>query len=222
MEIAVKTTMRPGLSGDAAELLRTQAAACRKFYEKYFDDRGFLICTERWGALDGLTTPSRTSGTGPVLHSLEPPTMSCTVQEGVGGHLRQYTLAKTTRRGVRPRRHVLQEFHTKMDWIHIGEGLVLEQQALSDRKTSSPRRMRRFAGFLHERGPWRTHYDPEHKIIRSLFNGSRSAAADAKPEDGAGDPIEIEEPLPAAPQQKNYQLIAGALRRLHHIVGDHP
>src|SRR6267378_1093029 len=35
------------------ELLRANTAACREFFEKYFDERGFLICVERWGGDDG-------------------------------------------------------------------------------------------------------------------------------------------------------------------------
>ena len=35
------------------ELLRTNAAACEEFFAKYFDQRGFLLCVERWGGDDG-------------------------------------------------------------------------------------------------------------------------------------------------------------------------
>src|SRR4029453_4405690 len=35
------------------ELLRANVAACREFYDKYFDERGFLLCVERWGGDDG-------------------------------------------------------------------------------------------------------------------------------------------------------------------------
>ena len=31
------------------ELLDANAAACREFYAKYFDERGYLRCVERWG-----------------------------------------------------------------------------------------------------------------------------------------------------------------------------
>src|SRR5690348_7231732 len=35
------------------ELLRANADACREFYHKYFDARGFLLCVEHWGGDDG-------------------------------------------------------------------------------------------------------------------------------------------------------------------------
>ena len=35
------------------ELLAVQPAVCREFYQKYFDDRGYLQCFVRWGANDG-------------------------------------------------------------------------------------------------------------------------------------------------------------------------
>ena len=31
------------------EVLRASSDACREFYRKYFDDRGWLLCVERWG-----------------------------------------------------------------------------------------------------------------------------------------------------------------------------
>ena len=34
------------------ELLAANSAACEEFYEKYFDERGFLLCVERWGGDD--------------------------------------------------------------------------------------------------------------------------------------------------------------------------
>ena len=35
------------------ELLRANAAACRVFFDRYFDERGYLQCVERWGGDDG-------------------------------------------------------------------------------------------------------------------------------------------------------------------------
>ena len=35
------------------ELLKANSAACREFYKRYFDDRGWLLCVERWGGDDG-------------------------------------------------------------------------------------------------------------------------------------------------------------------------
>ena len=35
------------------EVLRSNNAACREFYDQYFDERGWLLCVERWGGDDG-------------------------------------------------------------------------------------------------------------------------------------------------------------------------
>ncbi len=35
------------------ELLRANTAACKEFFSRYFDERGFLLCVERWGGDDG-------------------------------------------------------------------------------------------------------------------------------------------------------------------------
>ena len=45
----VKTPMAPpAWALLERELLRAQAAACREFFERYFDERGYLMCVERW------------------------------------------------------------------------------------------------------------------------------------------------------------------------------
>jgi len=44
------------------ELLRSTEAACREFYDRYFDDRGYWQCVERWGGDDGNTrSPKRST-----------------------------------------------------------------------------------------------------------------------------------------------------------------
>ena len=35
------------------QLMRAMADAYQDFYERYFDERGFLLCVERWGGNDG-------------------------------------------------------------------------------------------------------------------------------------------------------------------------
>ena len=35
------------------ELIRANTTACREFFDKYFDERGYLLCVERWGGDDG-------------------------------------------------------------------------------------------------------------------------------------------------------------------------
>src|SRR5438093_2662385 len=35
------------------ELLRANTQACLEFFNRYFDQRGYLLCVERWGGDDG-------------------------------------------------------------------------------------------------------------------------------------------------------------------------
>src|SRR5262249_33429733 len=35
------------------QLLDANAQACREYFAKYFDERGWLLCVERWGGDDG-------------------------------------------------------------------------------------------------------------------------------------------------------------------------
>src|ERR1700746_3406650 len=51
-------------------LLQANAAACKEFYERYFDDRGWLLCVERWGGDDGPDDAIENLMDWPVLHSL--------------------------------------------------------------------------------------------------------------------------------------------------------
>ena len=92
------------------------------------------------------------------------------------GHLRQYTAAQDQgRSSSRGDGMYYKEFPVMFDWVHNGEGLsVFDLQGLSDPQDARFRqRVKRFAGFYMNEDPGAPNYDPEHKIIRSLFNGSR-------------------------------------------------
>jgi len=56
--------------GDAErQLLADNVPACKEFFEKYFDDKGYLQCFIRWGADDGADDALRIS-TLAELHAL--------------------------------------------------------------------------------------------------------------------------------------------------------
>jgi len=79
------------------QALDSSAQACREFYRKYFDERGWLLCVERWGGDDGPDDAIENCNDWPILHALgasdDIRTMYSKAWEG---HLRQFTLAKTT------------------------------------------------------------------------------------------------------------------------------
>ena len=55
------------------ELLRANTAACEEFFAKYFDERGFLLCVERWGGDDGPDDAIENCNDWPLLHALGAP-----------------------------------------------------------------------------------------------------------------------------------------------------
>ncbi|MEC9010792.1 MAG: hypothetical protein VX877_16120, partial [Planctomycetota bacterium] len=78
------------------QLLDTNAAACRRFFSRYFDERGFLLCVERWGGDDGPDDAPENVGGWAQLHALGGADDILTLyRKAWNGHLRQYTLAKT-------------------------------------------------------------------------------------------------------------------------------
>ena len=227
VEVAIKIPMPPPTWAlMERELLRTQTNACRKFFQKYFDERGYLLCTERWGALDGPDDAIENLRDWPILHSLgASEDVLRMYRKAWEGHLRQYTRVKTTDVEFAREGMYFKEFHTKMDWIHIGEGLVVfDQQGLSDpENVLFRRRVRRFAGFYMNEDPGAPNYDPEHRVIRSLFNGSRGPLLrSATPADWAGDPIQIKNRFQPLHSESSYKLMLEHFEEYGDVVGDHP
>ncbi len=208
------------------ELLRQNAAACREFFDKYFDERGWLLCVERWGGDDGPDDAIECLMHWPVLHALGGhDDILRMYKKAWEGHLRQYTLAKTVDVPFARDGMYYKEFPVTMDWVHNGEGLVVfNLQGLSDPDdTRYGQRVRRFAGFYLNEDPGALNYDPQHKIIRSLFNGSRGPLMrKATGLDWAGDPIEIENRFKPKHGETSYAQMVEHFKDYTDILGDHP
>src|SRR5438876_1576966 len=208
------------------ELLRTNAAACEEFFQKYFDERGFLLCVERWGGDDGPDDAIENCNDWPLLYALgggERVREMC--EKAWEGHLRQYTLAKTTEVPLARDGMYYKEFPTQMDWMHNGEGLtVFNLMGLANPADPAyERRVRRYAGFYMNEDPGAANYDPEHKIIRSLFNGSRGPLMrKATALDWAGDPIEVENRFRLGHGERTYQEMLDHFKDYTDVIGDHP
>ena len=114
VEVAIKIPMPPPTWAlMERELLRTQTNACRKFFQKYFDERGYLLCTERWGALDGPDDAIENLRDWPILHSLgASEDVLRMYRKAWEGHLRQYTRVKTTDVEFAREGMYFKEFHT--------------------------------------------------------------------------------------------------------------
>lgn len=79
------------------ELLQANTAACEEFFARYFDERGWLLCVERWGGDDGPDDAIENVNDWPHLHALGAPDVVLDMyKQAWEGHLRQYTTAKTT------------------------------------------------------------------------------------------------------------------------------
>ena len=175
-------------------LLAANAQACEAFYARYFDERGYFLCFERWGANDGPDDAIENVNDWPLLHALGgADRVKAMYTQAWEGHLRQYTAAKTVDVPVARNGMFYKEFNVQMDWQHHSEELTLfNVQGLSD--PYNPRfrdRARRFAGLYMDEDPDAPNYDPKLKIIKSLMNGSRGPMLrKATALDWAGDPFE--------------------------------
>ncbi|MDO8544137.1 MAG: hypothetical protein Q7S40_27160 [Opitutaceae bacterium] len=177
------------------ELLAAQAPACREFFQKYFDARGYLQCFIRWGANDGPDDAFENFNGWPELHALGG---NDAIREmfvrGHEGLLRQYTEARTADVPAGREGMYYLEFSAQSDWMHHGEGLQLfNRMGLSiPGDPAFLNRARRFAGFYMAEDPAITNYDPRHKLIRSMINGSRGPLLrPATALDWVGDPFDV-------------------------------
>ena len=208
------------------EVLKQNADACREFFEKYFDDRGWLLCVERWGGDDGPDDAIENCLDWPILHALGGSDDVLRMYKKVWeGHLRQYTLAKTVDVPFARDGMYYKEFPVMMDWLHNGEGLVVfNLQGLSDpRDAKFVERVKRYAGFYLNEDPGAPNYDPQHKIIRSMFNGSRGPLMrKATGLDWAGDPIEVENRFKPKHGETTYAQMLEHFKDYNDTLGDHP
>jgi hypothetical protein len=208
------------------EVLNSSSDACRLFYDKYFDDRGWLLCIERWGGDDGPDDAIENCNDWPILHALGgSDDVRKLYLKAWEGHLRQYTLAKTTQVPFAKDGMYYKEFPVMFDWLHNAEGLtVFQMQGLSDpRSEKYLPRARRYAGFYLNEDPGAPNYDPKHKIIRSMFNGSRGPLLrKATGLDWAGDPIEVKNRFKLGHGETSYDEMVTHFKDYNDIVGDHP
>jgi hypothetical protein len=157
-------------------ILAANVPACREFFRKYYDDRGYLQAFLRWGANDGPDDAFENFNRWPELHALgaddEILRLYLIAWEGM---TRQYSEAKT--RDVPAGRDGMyyKDFSAQSDWMHHGEGLQLfNRMGLSAPGLPAyQERARRFAGLYMGEDPDAPNYDRDRKLIRSMINGSK-------------------------------------------------
>lgn len=208
------------------QLIAAQTQACQKFFQHYFDERGYLKCTPRWSLNDGADDAMENLLNWPLLHALGGDDILMEMYHRAWeGHLVQYTEAKTTtlpfgREGI-----YYKEFPEYSDWFHTGEWLnPFVLQGLSEPYDDAYlKRMRRYAGFYMDEDPQAKNYDPEHRLIRSMWTGSRGPLLrKATGEDWAGDPIEIEGRYNPGHGERTYEEMVAHYQDYNDIVGDNP
>ena len=216
----------PGWALLERELLRANARACEEFFGRYFDDRGYLECVERWGGDDGPDDAIENVNDWPLLYALGGADSILTLfKKAWEGHLRQYTAARTIDVPFARDGMYYKEFPVMFDWLHHGEGLtVFNLEGLCDPQDAKYRqRVTRFAGFYLNDDPGAPNYDPKVKIIRSLFNGSRGPLLrKATALDWAGDPIEVENRFRPGHGERSYRQMLEHFQDYNDIVGDSP
>jgi hypothetical protein len=118
------------------ELLKANAEACEAFFARYFDDRGFLLAVERWGANDGPDDAIENVNDWPHLHALGGGDRLLEMsKKAYEGNVRQYTLARTKDVPFAREGMYYKEFPVMTDWQHLSEGLsVFNLLGLSDPK----------------------------------------------------------------------------------------
>jgi hypothetical protein len=207
-------------------LIQANAEACSAFFHRYFDHQGRLECVERWGGDDGPDDAIENLTHWPILYAIgAPEEIRRLYTKGWEGHLRQYTQAKTTHVPLAREGMYYKEFPVMFDWLHNGEGLtvfnLMGLGAPHDPKFIA--RVRRYAGFYMNDDPGAPNYDPHHKIIKSLINGSRGPLLrPATGLDWAGDPIEVENRFKPKHGENTYAQMVEHFKDYNDVVGDHP
>ncbi|MGH2349154.1 MAG: hypothetical protein ACRDFT_06770, partial [bacterium] len=175
------------------ELLRANSQACGRFAEKFVDERGYLLHTPRWGTLDGPDDAIETFYNWTLLHALGgSDSVLALYKKAQEGHWRQYNELRTKLTELASNGAYHNEFITQSDWFHTGEGMrAFFFLGLSEPNNAQYReRMKRFAGMYMNEDPETPNYDPVHKVIKSIWNGSRGPMLrKATVYDWVGDPV---------------------------------
>ncbi|MBI4219762.1 MAG: hypothetical protein HY682_06420 [Chloroflexi bacterium] len=207
-------------------LLDSQAAAVKEFFDKYFDERGYLRCVPRWGGNDGPDDAAENMLNWTMLHALGAPEFVLELySKAWEGHLRQYTEAKTVEVPLARDGMYFREFPVMFDWFHHGEWLsafILEGLS-NPNDRAYEQRLRNYAGLYLNEHPLAQNYDPKHRIIRSMFNGSRGPLLrKATGLDWAGDPIEVTDRFKPGHGEDTYEQFVEHFKDYNDVVGDNP
>ncbi|MHA6724075.1 hypothetical protein [Sphingomonas sp. RS2018] len=225
-EIAIDTPMPPPRWAVLQRhLIEMQTDAARAFHARYFDRRHKIQAFLRWGANDGPDDAIEAINDWPYLYLIGGDAdmlgLAQAVQEA---HFRQFSRVRTVDVPMGRQGMYVRDFPPQMDWQHISEGLTTFNQlglaTPNDRKLIE--RTRRFADFYTGRDPKAPNYDPQRRLIRSMFNGSIGPLMrPATPLDWAGDPFDASR-FEMVHGESTYQQTLDHYREYTETVGDNP
>ena len=208
------------------QLMAALPDAIEEFYATYFDERGYLLCYPRWGALDGPDDAAENVTGWTEIYALGGPERVLELyRQGIEGHMQQYTEARTDECPLARDGMYYKEFPTSFDFVHNAEGFHgLFQQGLAEPWDPTYRaRMRRYAGFYMNEDPGAANYDPEHRLIRSVMTGSRGPVLRRTTSiDWGGDPFECEGRFTPLRWHRTWQDYVDHFSTYQDVVGDTP
>jgi len=166
-------------------LLVENTRACKAFFERYFDKRGWLKCAARWSIVDGVDDSPENVGNWPLLYALgADPIVLEMHNKAWDAHVKQYSgkVEYAPDYGC-----IYHEFVTANDAFHSGEHYSsFNQMPVADpRGRKFTDRMLRFAGFYLNEGLRKGDepiWDPNLRIVRSAIHGSRGAQMSITPQ----------------------------------------
>jgi hypothetical protein len=158
-------------------LLESSAEIARAYAASNFDEAGHAIRTAppAWGAGDGPDDIVNRARHWPLAYILGgPESLVDEFRRIWEGHLEQYTNGKVPEVEAARDGIFRNDFITQFDWEHTSEELAPFYLYALARPNDPTNRVRaqRMAGLYLNEDPAAQNYDPETKIIRSMFNGS--------------------------------------------------
>ena len=157
-------------------MLNAAADGVQQWVNRNVTPDGAVNIPERWGVSDGPDDIMEGIRGWPLVYALGAPESVIQNFERVWeGHIRQFSRAKVPEVEEAKDGIYVKEFPSAFDWEHNGEGLqAFYWYGLAHPDDAASRaRARRFAGFYMNEDRDAPNYDPQHKIIKSLFNGSK-------------------------------------------------
>ena len=205
-------------------ILADSLPAVKAFFAKYYDERGYFKHVVRWGANDGPDDAFENTAGWPELHALgasdEILQLHLRSWEGMN---RQFTEARTTDVPIGRQGMYYKDFSVQSDWMHHGEALrTFNVTALSAPSLPAYQlRARTYAAFYMGEDAEAPNYDPQHRIIKSMINGSRGPMLrKATSLDWVGDPFDVSK-FVALHGENSYEQFLAHYQEYTDVVGDH-